>query len=102
MSMTDVSIATVSELLEATILKKDLVKTLAIVLELKEKLRGDPVAVKWITEPSNIKNLQEMLTEHLEIPAKLMMLKNKMPNRQKRAHMFVQAMENGLRRVLDE
>lgn len=75
-------------------------RALAIVLQLKEQVRSDPVAVKWIVDPANIKNLHELLAEHLEVPSKMMMIRSRVPHRQKRAHLFVQAIENGIRKVL--
>lgn len=98
--MNGISIETVSDMLNEAIKDKDAHKTLLIVLQLKEMIRTDPVAVKWVVDPTNIKNLHDSLIENLEVPAKMMMLKGRIPHRQKRAHLFVDAIENGIRKVL--
>jgi len=98
--MNGISIETVSEMLYEAIDNKDASRALLIVLQLKEMVRTDPVAVKWIVDPTNIKKLHDNLSEKLEVPSKMMMIRNRIPHRQKRAHLFVQAIENGIRKVL--
>ena len=102
MSTINVSIGTIISLLEETIKDKNAMKTLALVLELKAKVLTDAETIKWITEPANIKNIHDLLVEHLEVPPKMMMLKTKISHKQKRANLFVQAIENGVRKVLGE
>jgi len=95
-----VSIETVIEALEDAIRAHDKPKTLILISELREAVRNDMAAVKWITEPANIAHLHSLLTEELGVPPKAMQLRNRISHRQRRAWMFVEALENGLRRVI--
>lgn len=95
-----ISIETFSTMFDEAIENKDGERTLLLVLELKELVRNDPLAIKWITEPTNINHIHEQLVEHLEVPQKAMRLRNPIPNRQRRAWLFVEALENGIRRVV--
>jgi len=97
-----VSIETLMDLLEDAVHEHDRLKTLALVLELKEIIKTDPVAVKWITEPANIKHIHEMLVDNLDVPAASMLVKNRVPHRQRRALLFVEGIINGVRRVVNE
>ena len=44
--------------------------------------------------------MHELLVEHLAVPQKVMRVKDRSEHRQRRAYMFVEAMEHGVRRVL--
>lgn len=87
-------------MLYETIEQQDKLKTLTLVMQLKEQMRSDPEAVKWVADPVNLKELHEKLTLHLGVPSKAMMIKNRIPHRQRRAFTFIEAVENGVRRVL--
>ena len=99
---TGISVETIVSMLNKAILDKDAVRALAIVIQLKEAMRIDPIAVKWITDPANLKSFHENLNEHLGVPQKMMMIRNRIPHRQKRAHLFAMAIENGIRKVISE
>lgn len=95
-----ISIETITKKLFEAIEEKNAHRTLAFVLELKESVRTDPVAVKWIADPTNLKRVHDALVEHLDVPPKAMMIKNRIPHRQRRALMFVEGIENGVRRIV--
>ena len=86
--------------LDEAILDKDVEQTLACILVLKEQVKANAELIKTLTEPTVIRRLHEMLVEHLEVPPKLLLLGKRVPNRHRRAILFVQTMENGVRRVL--
>lgn len=96
----NISIEVIIAKLNEAIADKDGVRTLGFILKLKDAVRTDPKAVKWIADPSNLQALHTSLTENLGVPAKAMLLKNRIDNRQKRAHLFVEAIENGVRRTI--
>lgn len=98
--MMQISIEAVTKLLFEAIEAKDKVKTLGLVLQLKEQVRSDPVAVKWIADPTNLKKIHDALVEHLDVPPKAMMIKHRIPHRQRRALLFVEGIENGVRRII--
>ena len=100
--MSMVSIETIIEKLKEAIVAKDKTRTLLLVLQLKESVATDLVAVKWITQPVNLKDIHDSLVEHLGVPPKAMMVKHRVPNQQRRGLLFVQAIENGVRRTLNE
>ena len=54
-----ISVDTIVAMLHTAIENKDATRALAVVIQLKEAMRTDPVAVKWITDPSNLKKLHE-------------------------------------------
>lgn len=97
---TKISIEVIASMLEDAILNKDKSRTMALIVRLKEEVRTDPVAVKWIVDPKNLTHLHDILEEHLEVPRKVMRVSIRHPNRQRRAYMFVEAMEHGVRRIL--
>jgi len=96
----NVSIETVMDLFESAVADGDAQKTLAISMQLTEQVRSDPLAVKWLTTPANIKHVHEILVDGLGVPPKTMMIKDRVPNTQKRAHLFAKGIENGIRRVV--
>ncbi len=54
-----------------------------------------------ITDPATITKLHEMLVEHLGVNPQAMKLKQRVPNRMRRAILFLRAMRNGVDRVAD-
>jgi hypothetical protein len=95
-----ISVETIVALLENAIEDGDAERTLMLVGELKKSLATTPEAVRWVTEPNNLTALHDMLVEHLDVPQKVMRVKERSENRARRAHMFVEAMEHGIKRVL--
>lgn len=100
MTTTKISIETIATMLEQAIVNKDKVRTMSLIATMKEAVRTDPVAVKWLVDPGNISRIHELLEEHLEVPAKVMRVSGRAPNRQRRAYMFMEAIEHGVKRVL--
>lgn len=100
--MMNISIETLISLLEKSAKDNDKVKVLALIGELKTLVKTDAVAVKWLADPTNLKYTQDLLIEHLGVGQKLLMVKGRIPHRQRRVLMFVQAMENGVKRVLND
>ena len=74
-------------------------KTFEEMTDLLEVSLSDPYLAKWITEPANITQLHEDLTEHLGVSPRMMQLKNRIPHRQRRAVFFIKAMLNGVKRA---
>lgn len=95
-----VSIETIADLLEEAIEDADAEKTLLLILEMKKAVSTDPVAVKWVVDPKNLSHIQSLLVENLDISQRMMRVKDRSEHRQKRAYMFVEAMEHAVRRVL--
>jgi len=52
-----------------------------------------------VTSPAIIAELHELLIEHLGANNRNMLVKGRVPNIRKRAYCFVQAMENGVKRI---
>lgn len=55
--------------------------------------------VQEVTSPAIIAELHELLIEHLGANNRNMLVKGRVPNIRKRAYCFVQAMENGVKRL---
>lgn len=102
MSVTKISIEVIAKLLEEAIVNKDKTRTMSLVTMMKEEVRTDPVAVKWVADPKNLSHLHDLLEENLKVPRKLMRVQGRSPNRQRRAYMFMEAMEHGVRRILKD
>ena len=99
--MSNISIGVLITMLHQTIVEKDIQKTLMLVTTLKEMVRNDAEAVKWISEPTNLNQLQAALTDNLGVPQKLMMVKGRIPHKQRRAMLFMEAMEAAVRKVIN-
>jgi hypothetical protein len=100
MNATKISIEVIAKLLEEAITNKDKTRTMTLVQMMKEEVRTDPVAVKWVVDPKNLTHLHDLLEENLGVPRKLMRVSGRSPNRQRRAYMFMDAMEHGVKRIL--
>lgn len=92
------SVETITEKLFEAIEAKDKQKTLLLIVQLKEAVKTDPAACKWVTEPLNLKEVHNSLIENLNVDPKAMRVKERITHRQRRALLFVQAIENGIRR----
>jgi len=97
----NISVEVLTTMLYKTIEEKDIQKTLMLVTKLKEMVKADAEAVKWISEPANLTKLQAALVEHLDVPQKLMLIKGRVPHRQRRATLFMEAMEAAVRKVIN-
>ena len=93
-----INIDTLGTKLVEAIESKDKVRINAIISMMEDCL-PDPIAVKWITEPVNISNIHNKLVEHMGVHPKLLMLKTRVPNRNRRAGLFVQVLKNAMTRV---
>lgn len=87
------------ENLKEAILSKDQAAVLESLAELKVALNGNTALVDQITSPPVITELHNMLVEHLGVHPRAMMLRARVPGRVRRAVLFVQAMENGVKRT---
>jgi len=67
--------------------------------ELSVMVMTDPETIKWIVQPLNLTKLHNKLTEKLNIPHRMFMLRNRIPSQHRRAVMFVKAISNGLTRA---
>lgn len=80
---------------------KDGVRVLGYVSILKGMAAEDPVVVKWIVTPKNLTKLQERLVESLGVTQRAMRVKERIQHRQRRAILFVTAMEHAIRRTVN-
>ncbi len=85
--------------LKETILTKDSAAVLAALGELKNAINGNDALVDEITNPTVITELHNMQVEQLGVHPRMMMLRTRVPGRVRRAVLFVQAMENGVKRA---
>ena len=60
---------------------------------------GDADVINGIVTPSEITELHNLLTEHLGVHPKTMMVKGRITTRGRRASLFCRAMLNGVSRV---
>ena len=88
--------------LKESILSKDKKAVLESLEQLREEIIVNDDTMSLITAPASITELHEMLVEHLSVNQRLMQLKNRVPNRKKRAMLFVQTMINGVNYLKDE
>ena len=77
---------------------KNVEKTNEALATLLEVVRKDSEAVKHITEPVVISGLHRMLVDNFEVQPRAMLLKTRVSNRVRRAILFVQAMQNGMKK----
>jgi len=85
------------EKIKQSIAEKDKEKTITLFEELQAEMATDEDSVMSITSPRVITELHEMLIGHLGVHPRAMLLKARVPNRSRRANLFVQAMINGIR-----
>ena len=67
--------------------------------ELAQMVIDDRETINWIAQPVNLTKLHNELMEHLEIPRKMLMLRNRVPSTHRRSVMFVKAISNALKRL---
>ena len=96
--MTD-NVSTIS-LLRGQILQSNATEVLSLLGNLREELNNNSALVQELTTPAVISELHRLLVEHLKVDPRAMMLKTRVPGRVRRAVLFVQAMENGVKRVV--
>jgi len=89
-----------SKLLLETIESKNTEECMVLLQEFKEQIKIDPEYVVWITDPKNLIQVQQAITENLGVPHKMMMIKKRQVTRAQNAMFFLQAMENGIKKVL--
>lgn len=63
-------------------------------------IAGDASAVAEITSPAEITELHNLLTEHLGVPPRTMLVKGRVTTRRSRAILFCRAMKSGVSRVM--
>lgn len=98
--MTDINLDILLEKLDEALVAKDSVRTLGYVSILKGLAAKDPVVVKWIVTPENLVGLQAKIVEHLGVEQRAMRVRERIPHRQRRAILFVTAMEHAIRRTI--
>ena len=72
---------------------------LSLFSEIEEQVKADVDLIGYITEPAVIHELHELLRENFEIHQKMLMLRNRVPSRSRRAILFVQVMKNAVSRI---
>ena len=70
---------------------------IAVLEDLQSTFPQDEESVGIITMPEVITELHGLLQEHLGVHPRAMMLKGRVPHRGRRAHLFAQAMINGIK-----
>lgn len=74
--------------------------TLSLLDELEQKiLSGDTESVNELIRPAEITELHTLLTEHLAVQPRAMMVKGRITTRPRRALLFCKAMRNGVSRL---
>lgn len=87
--------------LKEAIRSKEAEKARDLLQEMEEKVAtGDMEVTNGVTQPSEITELHNLLTEHLGVPPRTMMVKGRITSRRGRAMLFCKAMRIGLERVM--
>lgn len=89
------------ETLKENIKAKDKKACLETLNTMEGQLADDKELVDQIILPANINELYTMLIEVMGVKKRAIQLKNRIPNKGKRAFMFIQAMKNGLNKLED-
>lgn len=88
------------EELKDAIRNQDAALVTKLLTETHEKVvAGDAEVINSLTAPAEITELHRLLSEHLGVPAKTMMVKGRITTRGRRASLFCRAMLNGVSRV---
>ena len=87
------------DILKEVIRKGSKNQTLMVLDNMLEHL--DDELIREIVEPSVITELHALLIEHLEVNPRGIKLKQRVPLRNRRARLFLQAMRNGVSKVED-
>lgn len=90
---------TITDRLYASIESGNFSATLDTLKELEELVMHDVEHINWITDPVNITGLHQSLITNMEIPHRLLLLKNRVANKHRRAIMFVKIMHNAVSRI---
>lgn len=98
--MSNINLDMLIERIHAALDDNDGVKTLGYISILKGMAAEDPEVVKWIVAPDNLVSLQTRIVEGLGVEQRAMRVKERIPHRQRRAILFVTAMEHAIRRTL--
>lgn len=85
--------------LQASIESGNFPATLDALLELEHLVMNDVEYINWVTDPVNITGLHQSLITNMDIPHRLLLLKNRVPNKHRRAIMFVKIMYNAVKRI---
>jgi len=85
------------EAVKSAILTKDREKTVEALTALQLALPNDEESIARIIMPVVITELHQMLIDNLGVHPRAMLLKARVPNKNRRANLFVQAMINGVR-----
>jgi hypothetical protein len=70
--------------------------------QLNDKILSDKFVGYWLVTPAVITNIHALLMEYLDIPDRLLLLRNRVPNPHRRAIMFNTIMIAALKKVYDE
>lgn len=98
--MSNINFDMLIERLNSALDDKDGVRSLGYISILKGMAAEDPEVVKWIVTPDNLVSLQTRIIEGLGVEQRTMRVKERIPHRQRRAILFVTAMEHAIRRTL--
>lgn len=100
--MTAINLDILLEQMDAALAEKDGVRVLGYISILKGLAAKDPVVVKWIVTPENLVALQGKIVESLGVEQRAMRVKERIAHRQRRAILFVTAMEHAIRRKIHD
>jgi hypothetical protein len=89
-----------TKLLLAAIEGKNLTEAKAVLSTMLDRVQQkDMLLIQEVTQPVVITELHTKLIENFGVNRRAMMLKSRVPGRDRRALLFVRAMQNGLSRV---
>lgn len=77
---------------------RELTATLLEQLE-NDILASDPDSINFLIQPTEITELHSLLTEHLGVSPRAMLVKGRITTRPRRALLFCKAMRNGVNRL---
>lgn len=79
---------------------KDTNRAIAISKQIKELItKNDLNLVNAVVDPAGITAMHAALTEHLQVPHRLLLMKRKAMTRTTKAYMFMSIIENALTRI---
>jgi len=86
--------------LKAAIIADDKEKVRTLLVKISEEIaKGHADLINEITTPAVITELHSLLSEHLGVPPRTMMVKGRVTTRRGRASLFCRAMISGVDRV---
>lgn len=78
---------------------KETSKVLVVIDAMYQDCLNGGVCVDWITDPPTFQKVKQLLTDGLGVHPRTMQLRNRIPNRTRRAVTFCLALKNGVMRT---